>query len=80
MSKPKLPAEVGEKYNLVEWPSKTSARIFFGRRFGYVDLNALTVGRADRLYRMGFSKLEPKKTEKAKATKAKAKDENCKDC
>ena len=78
-SKSKLPAEVAEKYDLVDWPSKTSFRIFFGHKFGYVDLNTITLARADRLYRLGFLKLRLKTEVRARAN-PKAKDENCKDC
>lgn len=53
-----LPKEVSKKYKLVKW--KGGTRQWFGHRFGWVDIENMTLKHADRLYQLGFSKLQLK--------------------
>lgn len=57
MTTVKLPAEVAEQYELVDWVG--GHRQNFGRH-GVVDLSKMTLRRADALVRAGFSKLRRK--------------------
>lgn len=58
-----LPKEVAEHYELVGW--KGGPVQVFGR-FGVVDLNNLTLRRAQKLVKMGFTKLKAKPQKKTK--------------
>ncbi len=57
MSSVKLPAEVAEQYELVNWVG--GHRQTFGRH-GAIDVTKLTLRRAEALVRAGFSKLRRK--------------------
>ncbi|MCB0597754.1 MAG: hypothetical protein KDD28_26990 [Phaeodactylibacter sp.] len=57
MSKVKLPTEVAEKYELVDWVGGN--RQTFGRH-GLIDIDKMTLRRADALVRAGFPKLRIK--------------------
>lgn len=59
-----LPKEVSQKYKLVGW--KGGHRQWFGHQFGWVDINTMTIKHADRLYKLGFSKLQLKPKRKSK--------------
>lgn len=67
MSNVKLPAEVAEQYELVNWVG--GYRQTFGR-YGVVDVSTITLRRADALVRAGFSKLRRKPTPIAPASSA----------
>lgn len=64
MSKLKLPAEVAEKFTLVNWVG--GHRQNFGK-FGVIDLTKITVDQATSLVKRGFTKLKAK-TKKATST------------
>lgn len=57
MNKNQLPAEVAAKYELVDWVG--GHRQIFGKH-GVVDLQTITLARADKLFRDGFKKLKLK--------------------
>lgn len=57
-----LPSEVAELYELVNW--KGGRRQVFGR-FGLVDLDKLTVAKANNLAAKGFKKLRLKQAPEA---------------
>jgi len=54
---PKLPTEVAKLYKLVNWVGST--RQHFGK-FGIIDLEKMTVGKAESLISKGFTKLKKK--------------------
>lgn len=70
--KASLPKPVAEKYELVNW--KGGAKQYFGS-FGTVDLEKLTVQRADRLVAMGFTKLRLIEKPKSVETRWKKKED-----
>lgn len=72
MSNVKLPAEVAEQYELVDWVG--GHRQTFGRH-GVVDLSNITLRRAEALVRAGFSKLRPKELDKPVSAASSKKDE-----
>ena len=72
----KLPAEVAEKFELVDWEG-SSIQIF--GKFGRIDLEKMTVKKAEQLVKRGFKKLKlkavaPAVVETADANSAKNKE------
>jgi hypothetical protein len=65
----KLPAEVAAKYDLVDYGNGGSKQVW--GKHGTVDLETLTLKKADRLYAEGWTKLKLKEAKKEPATPAK---------
>lgn len=57
-----LPADVAKDYEVVEWHG--GQKMVYGH-FGIVDLSVMTVARAERLIKAGFTKLRKRKKKKS---------------